>query len=176
MRKSILLYVIEYFNNVYGKPLDGRKKLQKLLFLIEHLDIKTEKIRKSTGLTGYTFKIWNYGPFSKEIYDDLDDAVKTGIVRETVRTWDDMLSLYTYIDDGMPRRMYYYEIVRVKRLAINLSSEIKNRVNYIVRRYGSLSPLDLESHVNKLLRLTPRKKAEYWGVSIDRYLEAEGLA
>ncbi|ADI31348.1 type II toxin-antitoxin system antitoxin SocA domain-containing protein [Staphylothermus hellenicus] len=173
-RRDVLLNIIMYFNKIYKKPLDGRKKLQKLLFLVEHLDIESGKLSRSRGLTGYKFIVYSYGPFSKDVYRDLESLVKEGIVEERMETWRQESLLYTYIDDGKPRRIYYYRILDENRVP-KLPREVEDKIKLVIEKYGSLPPMKLESHVNELLKLTPKKKVEYWGEFIDDYLEEEGF-
>ena len=75
---DVLYYLILRFFDMYKKPLYGRKKIQKLMFLVEHYDLSSEKVVKSKRLTGYEFFIWSYGPFSKRIYDDLEGLISRG--------------------------------------------------------------------------------------------------
>lgn len=83
-RWKVLLYLLLKFFDMYDKPLYGKKKIQKLLFLVEHYDLDTGRITRSQGLTGYRFAVWSYGPFSKEVYDDLEKIVDNGYVVKKV--------------------------------------------------------------------------------------------
>ncbi|AWR98093.1 conjugal transfer protein [Acidianus sulfidivorans JP7] len=49
-------------------------KIQKIFFLLQ------EELHVDLGLT---FKAWLFGPYSKELYDVLDELKKEGIVEET---------------------------------------------------------------------------------------------
>jgi len=184
---DVLHYLILRFYDIYGKPLYGRKKIQKLMFLIEHYDLKDKKVRKSKGLTGYKFLIWTYGPFSKEIYDDLDRLIDEELIREEVVGSDSMsmiegIVLDSYIDDGYPKRMFIYRPNSrhfkddLDYLKSELSVDVVNTVDNVLRMFGNLMPYELESLVNKLLHLDLPKKIKYWGLSIDEYLEREGIA
>ena len=191
--RDVLLYLINRHFSLYGL-LYGRKKIQKLVFLVEHLDPDGWRITRSSGLTGYRFKIWLYGPFSEEIYRDLDWLVDRGAIEEDVvgvekavvlRELD--ISLPLYVDDGFPKVIYIYKPRRrilklipgfgsVDRWGGDLHPELRRRIDTIVERYGKLSPAELEEEVNSMLKLTPEKKQRYRGVKIDKYLEEEGLA
>lgn len=65
------LYVLKLLE-IAGK-IDGKTKLQKLMFLAE-----TERGAPTT----YKFEKYHYGPFSFELSDDLDALAKTGFVSE----------------------------------------------------------------------------------------------
>ena len=67
---SFLMALIGRFKELHERPLDGRKKLQKLTFLVEHWSPSENKVVKSTNLTGYVFKILDIWPFSEGIQDD----------------------------------------------------------------------------------------------------------
>jgi len=64
-RVDLLHYLIRRHYEIYRKPVYGRKKIQKLLFLVEHLNPASRRVTRSTGLTGYRFYIWLYGRSSE---------------------------------------------------------------------------------------------------------------
>ena len=180
MRDKVLLYLLWRFFEKYKSPLDGRKKIQKLLFLIEHYDPEQRRIKPSTGITGYKFVIWSYGPFSKEIYDDLDKLVENGLVIERVVGSDEEPELDLYIDDGYPKRIYYYEpsknlIRNSQKLLEVLDRSAIKKIDVILELFGSKKPFELEKFVNNILKLTLDKKIEYWGYDIDSYLKKGGF-
>lgn len=188
-RSNVLLYLIQRYYDIYGK-LYGRKKLQKLLFLVEHLDLDTGRVVPSRGITGYKFKIWLYGPFSEEVYYDLEMLVEQGLIEEDVigsdtyvrvRELDVPLPLYE--DDGYPKVIYVYYPKRKTLLfpfsgteRAKLPTELKRKIDQVITRYGNLTPTQLEQEVLKLLKLTPEKKLKYMGLSIDEYLKKEEKA
>ncbi len=47
----------KYFDTSRGKPLFGRKKIQKLVLLIDYLDLRTGKITGKQKLFNYKFVI-----------------------------------------------------------------------------------------------------------------------
>jgi len=185
--RYVLLYMLLKFYSMYGKPLYGRKKIQKLLFLVEHFDLGSKRIVKSRGLTGYRFVVWSYGPFSKEIYEDLEKLVDEGYVEERVVGSDatpeyEGIVLDLYTDDGFPKRMFIYE-PRVRdpsRILGQLEKKLDHRVvtviDGVLQEFGLKMPHELEDFVNGLLKLSPDKKVRYWGIDIDSYLDREGLA
>lgn len=178
-RPKTLYYVIYKFYEIFRRSLDSRKKLQKLMFLIEHYDLERGIIGKSERLTGYTFKIWFYGPFSFEIYDDLNVLVRNKVIRETVINYDeepilDETLLGSYIDDGEPRKIFYYEpIEKLEDIVkyVERNPYLRFKVERILEMFGRLKPYEIEDLVINKLRLTPFRKLEYWGLTIDEYLE-----
>ena len=181
-RRKVLYALIKEFVRVFGRELDGRKKLQKLMFLVEHWDLETGKITKSSGLTGYTFKIWLYGPFCPEINRDLVELAERGIIEEEVYRYyegsqlpkeKELPPLSTYIDDGEPRTFYFYRIREDIEIE-GLDKEVLKKISVVVKTFGKMSPLDLELRVCGMLGLTPLKKMLNWGKTIDEYLSHIG--
>lgn len=56
-----------------GEPIEGRTRLQKMVFLMQkRFEEKDEDPLQSDD---YEFVPYDYGPFSKELYADLDDLI-----------------------------------------------------------------------------------------------------
>lgn len=68
-----------YANN--GKSIEGRTRLQKMVFLMQK-ELKKPDQPGDFG-KGYNFIPYDYGPFSKELYDDLDVMVEQDFVDDT---------------------------------------------------------------------------------------------
>jgi len=186
-RVDLLYYLIRRHYELYGK-LYGRKKLQKLLFLVEHLDPASRGVVKSTGLTGYRFYIWLYGPFSEEVYRDLEVLVERGDVVEEVigadtyvRVDEAGVVLPLYDDDEAPKVIYIYRPktsilwLFFGREKVSVDPRAKEKIDWVLREYGKYTPTELEAITMKLLNLTPDKKLKYLGISVDKYLEMENL-
>jgi uncharacterized protein YwgA len=64
-----------------GEPIEGRTRLQKMVFLMQQ---ELEQ-RGQSGAVGteYDFIPYDYGPFSKELYDDLDAMIDQEFVDDT---------------------------------------------------------------------------------------------
>ncbi|HDH07306.1 MAG TPA: DUF4065 domain-containing protein [Thermoproteales archaeon] len=178
--REVLLYLILKFSEIYGGEIDGRKKIQKLLFLVEHYDPDRKIVTTSSNTTGYEFIIWSYGPFSKKIYDDIDRSVERGLLEERVISSDIKPDLSLYIDDGYPKRIYLYkptkELLR-KRYDIErkLDEKVVEKITKILKLFGFRKPYKLEEFTNALLRLTQEKKIIYWGKEVDYYLRKERI-
>lgn len=67
--------------------LEARTYVQKLMFLFQ----------KEADADWFHFEPWDYGPFSRELYDVLENCVEEGYVVERI----------VEVDDGMVR--YHYE-------------------------------------------------------------------
>ena len=57
---------IKYLISKLGNNIEGKKKLMKLMFLVEHYNINTNKLT-STGTLGNKYKIYYYGVFSSDV-------------------------------------------------------------------------------------------------------------
>lgn len=175
--REFLKGLVGRYQEKFGRRLDGRAKLQKLTFLVEHWDPETERIVRSKGLTGYRFIVWLYGPYSEPLTDDIDFLVNRGVLDEE-EIWFEREPSYngiylgTYVDDGEPRRIYLYGLKRCKP---KLNPKLVSLLDEVLEKFGDFNPVKLEEHVNSLLSLTPLKKREYWGRLVDEYLEHEGL-
>lgn len=73
--------------------IEGRTRLQKLLFLVQK---KAESGSGEPIDNGYEFVAYDYGPFAKEIYDDIDRLIRRNIVSEVPKELDDGVIKYNY--------------------------------------------------------------------------------
>lgn len=71
---KLLPLAILYAND--QRPVEGVTKMQKLVFM-------AQRELEELGVTPYKFNPHDYGPFSKGLYDDLDELVKNGYVKQT---------------------------------------------------------------------------------------------
>jgi uncharacterized protein YwgA len=65
-----------------GEPIDGRTRLMKLLFLLQQ-DYPVEKILTSS--CKYDFQAYHYGPFTKDVYNDLEFLENVGLIEASSR-------------------------------------------------------------------------------------------
>lgn len=74
-------------------PVEGRTRLQKLMFLIQ------QRLEDQGGAIkwGYSFEPYDYGPFAKALYDDLDELQRRSLVKERERCLDDDVIQYDYV-------------------------------------------------------------------------------
>jgi len=69
------------------EEIQGRTRFQKMVFLLQQEFEKTEF---------YDFEAYDYGPFSKGLYDDLDDLIDRNLVEETREEFDEDKVYYEY--------------------------------------------------------------------------------
>lgn len=79
MHRKLLPLALMYAND--GEPIEGRTRMQKMVFLMQ----KELEKRDHSGAVGleYDFIPYDYGPFSKELYDDLDAMIEQEFVDDT---------------------------------------------------------------------------------------------
>jgi uncharacterized protein YwgA len=78
------------------QPIEGRTRLQKMVFLMQQ-----EFAEKDESLPGeYQYIPYDYGPFAKKLYDDIDDLADRHVIDEDPET----------IEDGKVK--YYYRLGR----------------------------------------------------------------
>ncbi|KXA95608.1 hypothetical protein AKJ36_00120 [candidate division MSBL1 archaeon SCGC-AAA259I07] len=78
MDKKLLPLALVYANE--GEAVEGRTRFQKMIFLAQKQSDEIQSVEK------YDFIPYDYGPFSKELYDDIDELVERGIVKERTKT------------------------------------------------------------------------------------------
>jgi uncharacterized protein YwgA len=81
--KDFLLTII-YSPGIYdtvNEPIIGRTKLTKMIFLFER-EIKKSFFTDKLSIKLPEFEAYNYGPFSKELFDDLSFFLSIGLISE----------------------------------------------------------------------------------------------
>ncbi|MCJ7609716.1 Panacea domain-containing protein [Candidatus Bathyarchaeota archaeon] len=123
------------------RSLWGKTKLEKLVYLSQYA---LEKMK--TKAFNYYFYKWHYGPFSDQIYRDLDGLTQCGVIRLRSRNNDEMVSttsgiqlLETYSDILKKNRDIYEPIEEIvldhkDYTADEIKEEIYNTVVFYDRR------------------------------------------
>lgn len=103
-RKDILLlflYSPGKTNNI-NEPISGRTRLVKSLFLFKEEAIKHFKSNIEIDKNSfYNFFAWNFGPFSTEIYDDLNFFILNGFIKHNPIESDDMQEASAEMENWM---------------------------------------------------------------------------
>ena len=60
-----------------AEPINGRTRLMKLLFLLQE-DFRSDKLLNLDR--NYNFQAYHYGPFTKDVYDDLEFLENVGLI------------------------------------------------------------------------------------------------
>lgn len=74
------------------EPIEGRTRLQKLMFLLQ------QQLNEEGGDLPweYTFEAYDYGPFAKALYHDIDYLRRSGLLAEQERHIDTDVKQYDY--------------------------------------------------------------------------------
>lgn len=119
------------------KPVEGRTRLQKLMFLTQkRLDERGSQID-----WGYPFLPYDYGPFAKELYDDLDWLRHRGLIKERERRLDDDVIQYDYILTSEGRE------VAKERLEDEGMSQLKETFEAVKKEFNDIPLQQLIDHV-----------------------------
>lgn len=139
--KSCILYILKHIDG-------GRKKLMKLMFLVDYYDTNNDKLTLNKTL-GNKFFVYYYGVFSREVMDTLLELIKNGEVVET----------------------------HYGKLKINQSTEVsiknpdlKNKVDAVIKKFGKFEASKLETDTLKMINLTKKSKYASFGVMVDAIL------
>jgi hypothetical protein len=138
--------VISYLIGRLRTRVGGRKKLMKLMFLMEHCDSDLEKLTEEQFL-GNDFIIYKYGVFSSDVMEDYLDLCRMDI-----------------IDD--------YPIRLLKNTPFNLSVEVTSRMNCIIDQFGDRDGAYLENYTLELMKLNKQTKMKYFGKSVIPLIKA----
>lgn len=76
------------------QPIEGRTRLQKMVFLVQK-ELENEGISLD-GNESYEFWAYDYGPFSKELADEIDTLLAEKKLDETEKSFDDGKIKYQY--------------------------------------------------------------------------------
>ena len=136
LTKKIILFLVKKL----GRNIEGRKKLMKLMFLIDHYDVELGKIKKSS-LLGNEYFIYYYGVFSFDVMTSYNELVKEGKIR-------DSFPITTNVE------------------VVKLPEEIREKVEKIIQKFGHLSGYELEIRTLKLLGIQPYEKERYFGKGV----------
>lgn len=136
-----ILYILK---NVKG----GRKKLMKLMFLVDYYDTSKKKLTIKKTI-GNQFFVYYYGVFSREVMDSLLDLIKNGKVLET----------------------HYGNLETNPKLKLEIKNkELKEKLDNIIKEFGNNDARKLEAETLKMIKLTKENKYSSFGMIIDALL------
>ncbi|MDS0297036.1 type II toxin-antitoxin system antitoxin SocA domain-containing protein [Halogeometricum luteum] len=106
------------------EAVQGRTRFQKMVFLLQ------QQLETDSSISTYDFEAYDYGPFSKGLYDDLDDLIDRGLVEETREEFDEDKALYEYELTEKGRDLAKrFEDLKETNQVLNLSEELKDEFN-----------------------------------------------
>ena len=144
--KKTIKKVILYLLNSLGSKIEGKKKIMKLMFLLEHYDVDSGKITQKQ-LLGNDFYIYHYGVFSQGVMSDISQLIEKGLVK-----------------DGFP-------LTSNSTSEISPDKDLKERVDRIIQKFGGYSGYQLEIKTLEMLGIKPHEKGQYFGQSIRKILK-----
>lgn len=115
-----------------GDEIVGRTRLQKMVFLMEQeLD---DAIMDSLQSPDYNFIPYDYGPFSKELYDDLDALEEAGLIEVDEEDMPDGKVKYIYqlTDRGQSWMQHQLDGVNNVNAAHSLAESLKSEYNEVL--------------------------------------------
>ena len=142
LTKQIILYLISRL----GDKIEGKKKIMKLMFLIEHYDFGIEKLTPK-GKIGNTFLIYHYGVFSFEIMNCVDELIEKKVIR-----------------DGFPLRLENGDKPR-------LEEKTEERVKKVIDKFGEKSGYILEVKTLEMMGIKPYEKKKYFGENVVKIIK-----
>ncbi|ELZ05374.1 hypothetical protein C482_02451 [Natrialba chahannaoensis JCM 10990] len=107
----------------------GRTRLQKLVFLIE-MAFQEEDGSLPLSPDSYNFEPYDYGPFSKELYDDIDSLKKQDLIREISEEYKEGEVRYVYEIEDQGKQLVENNLDKEEmRAVLRLSSNFKGTFN-----------------------------------------------
>ena len=127
-RQAILLALLYYSHIVLKKP-------AMLTFAMKEAFL----LQREAGLTlGYEFIPYKYGPFSKEVYEDIEELEKNLLVEKVKPNRDIEKTEVTIVEDFKDW---------VEKLIDKLPKNHKTLIQFYVQKYGTLSYNELINYV-----------------------------
>lgn len=120
-----MLYLLSKYKDKFKKSLDGRTRLQKMIFLLG------EEYRFKL----FSYTPYHYGPFSFELRDLLDELKFYGLVAEYS---DDYGYYYDITNDGMIYLKSLSESLEKIEELKKEKKEIEKAIDEIIERFGRI--------------------------------------
>ncbi len=126
-RKDLLLALV-----FFAVRVEGRTQLQKLTFLAQ----EEAKLK-----AGYHFESWKFGPFSSDIWRDMDALIDEGAAIEIPQGTKEEVLGYMYILSKQGRDYVTSDILP------KLDGETLNLLKTIILRYSQMTLTELLTYV-----------------------------
>jgi len=140
--KDVLLYLISKLDS----RSEGRKKIMKMMFLVNHFDISKNSLVKTPFLKE-EFIIYHYGVFSFDVMNN-------------------------FLELSNEHKIEGNFLIGIKSSNIipSLPTTIRERVDLIVNKFGNDSGQKLELDTLKLLGLNIETKRKHFGESVTNFI------
>jgi len=144
LTKNCIVYLIDKLNSK-GISIN-RTKLMKLMFLVEHYNIESNRIEKNKKI-GNEFIIYNHGVFSFDVFENMLQLIREGIISEEFGT-----------------------LKKISDMEIELPKDLEKVLDKIIEKFGSLWTEELISKTLEELGIKENEKEKYFGKSIEEIL------
>lgn len=146
-RRDVLLLLLYSpgKTDAVNEPITGRTRLMKMLFLFKEEAMK--HFRAGTGITDenfYEFFAWNFGPFSRDVYDDLmffelrgfvvTNAADEEPLPESAAEWEQWLMLSRSDSDDESVSEYDEQTFRLTEKGQTFTAELYSSLSANQRR------------------------------------------
>ncbi|MCL2768283.1 MAG: hypothetical protein FWE49_06130 [Synergistaceae bacterium] len=124
-KDAVIIKLISEWNEKSKKPL-GRTTIQKLCYFAEAIGVPL----------GYKFSVYQYGPYSQELYTHIDDMVSSGLVDDeySVKKQKTEFSSYLASEKARDLLILYCEVLR----------ETEDKISFLVEYFKDKNPQKLE--------------------------------
>ena len=171
------MLVLQALLSATDQPFHGLTKLQKVLFIAAHPKEFDLSIKRP--IRSLEFIVYRHGPFCEEVYNSLRRLEAAGLIKHTERNLD---SLPPGLDDpeiederAGPRTLHVYETMPGAKATLAGTDEMDLRlVREAAKRWGWLSPSQIEEFVNRRVGLTPDLKERFFAVPWEKFVKHAG--
>ena len=144
-----LLYVIGRL--LKDSLMNGRKKLMKMMFFIEHFSIEEDRLVPNNLYSKNEFIIYKFGPFSYDVMNSLIELKKHNLIEEKIINMNVVAEL---TDEGKRRQ---------NELENMIDNETKEHIQKIEDKFGKKSSKELENLSLEYLGISPKEKESFIG-------------
>ena len=127
MHKRLIPLALAYVGD--EEPIDGRTRLQKMVFVVQQELAESGDLRRDQM---YDFFAYDYGPFSKELAEAIDEMIAAGLLNEDEVAYDDDGNIkYLYELNPEGRRLIEQELSAAGVQSLfEKARRIKHRFNH----------------------------------------------
>lgn len=151
-KEDYLLYSIDGFSSSSG--IRGRKKLMKLMFFLEHLNLEENELTPDRQYSKNEFIIYDYGPFSFDVMNGMEGLKTDGKISEEIRTKPYIINL---TEKG--RR-------RSEKIGEKISNDKIQRIQRIKEKFGNEPGWKLEQLSLEYLGIDEEEKTLRKGIPV----------
>ena len=158
--------VLQAILSSQGRKLYGLTKLQKLLFIAAHPKEFGLSIARPIG--SLKFVVYKHGPFCEDVYrsvERLDAANWIDVTKsQTDRSTEGVVEPGFEDERAGPRILYVYEAKQgAQEETVGANEHDLRLVKEAAKKWGWLTPGQIEDFVNRRVGLTPELKEQFMG-------------